>query len=86
MSEAVKDMSEGEILQIEKARKLDITEKIYLNIIRQKTATLIAACCASGASSVEQSKEVVEQMRLFGEKAGIAFQIKMICLTIQTIQ
>ena len=76
MSTAVQDMSEGELLQIEKARKLDITEKVYFDIIRQKTATLIAACCASGANSVGQNKEVVEKMRLFGEKAGIAFQIK----------
>jgi len=76
MSTAVQDMSEGELLQIKKARKLDITEIVYFDIIRQKTATLIAACCASGANSVGQSKEVVEKMRLFGEKAGIAFQIK----------
>ncbi len=76
MSTAVQDMSEGELLQIEKARKLDITEEVYFNIIRQKTASLIAACCASGANSVGQNKEVVENMRLFGEKAGIAFQIK----------
>jgi len=76
MSTAVQDMSEGELLQIEKARKLDITETIYFDIIRQKTATLIAACCASGANSVGQSREAVEKMRLFGEKAGIAFQIK----------
>ena len=76
MSEAVQDMSEGELLQIEKARKLDITENIYFEIIRKKTATLIAACCASGANSVGQNQETVEKMRLFGEKAGIAFQIK----------
>jgi octaprenyl-diphosphate synthase len=76
MSTAVQDMSEGELLQIEKARKLDITEEVYFDIIRQKTATLIAACCASGANSVGQSKKVIEKMRLFGEKAGIAFQIK----------
>ena len=76
MSTAVQDMSEGELLQIEKARKLDITEDVYFNIIRQKTATLIAACCASGANSAGQNKQVVEKMRLFGEKAGIAFQIK----------
>ena len=76
MSIAVQDMSEGELLQIEKARKLDITEEVYFDIIRKKTATLIAACCASGANSIGESKEVVEQMRLFGEKAGIAFQIK----------
>jgi len=76
MSTAVQDMSEGELLQIEKARKLDITEEVYFDIIRQKTASLIAACCASGANSVGQNKEIVEKMRLFGEKAGIAFQIK----------
>ena len=76
MSNAVQDMSEGELLQIEKARKLDITEDIYFNIIRQKTATLIAACCASGANSVSQNKDIINKMRLFGEKAGIAFQIK----------
>ncbi len=76
MSTAVQDMSEGELLQIEKARGLDITEEVYFDIIRQKTASLIAACCASGANSVGQGKDVVEQMRLFGEKAGIAFQIK----------
>ena len=76
MSTAVQDMSEGELLQIEKARKLDITEKVYFDIIRKKTAALIAACCASGANSVEEDKNTVETMRLFGEKAGIAFQIK----------
>ena len=76
MSTAVQDMSEGELLQIEKARKLDITEQVYFDIIRQKTATLIAACCASGANSVGESAATVEKMRLFGEKAGIAFQIK----------
>jgi len=76
MSTAVQDMSEGELLQIEKARKLDITEQVYFDIIRQKTATLIAACCASGANSVGESASNIEQMRLFGEKAGIAFQIK----------
>jgi len=76
MSTAVQDMSEGELLQIEKARKLDITEEVYFNIIRKKTATLIAACCASGANSVGENKGVVGQMCLFGEKTGIAFQIK----------
>jgi octaprenyl-diphosphate synthase len=76
MSTAVQDMSEGELLQIEKARKLDITEKVYFDIIRKKTATLIAACCASGTNSVGEDKNTVETMRLFGEKAGIAFQIK----------
>ena len=69
-------MSEGELLQIEKARKLDITEDVYFDIIRQKTATLIAACCAMGAQSVNAPKEEVEAMREFGELIGIAFQIK----------
>jgi octaprenyl-diphosphate synthase len=69
-------MSEGELLQIEKARKLDITEDIYFDIIRQKTATLIASCCAAGANSAKATKEQVEKMRLFGEYTGIAFQIK----------
>ena len=76
MSKAVQQMSEGELLQIEKARKLDINEEVYFNIIRQKTATLIAACCSSGAASAGQKKEIVTKMNLFGEKAGIAFQIK----------
>ncbi len=76
MSTAVQDMSEGELLQIEKARRLDITEDVYFNIIRQKTATLIAACCASGASSSGQNSAIIEKMREFGEKVGIAFQIK----------
>ncbi len=76
MSTTVQDMSEGELLQIEKARKLNITEEVYFDIIRKKTASLIAACCASGANSAKQSNKVVEQMHLFGEKAGIAFQIK----------
>ncbi|MFB0924746.1 MAG: polyprenyl synthetase family protein [Vicingaceae bacterium] len=76
MSSSVKEMSEGELLQIEKARKLDITEKVYYEIIRQKTATLIASCCASGVNSVGMGKEVIEKMRLFGEYNGIAFQIK----------
>ncbi len=76
ISIAVREMSEGELLQIEKARKLDITEAVYFEIIRQKTATLIAACCAIGAASVGASQEVVQQMRKFGEYIGIAFQIK----------
>ena len=76
MSKAVQEMSEGELLQIEKARKFDINEAVYFNIIRQKTATLIAACCASGCISVTQNKELVRKMHLFGEKAGMAFQIK----------
>lgn len=76
VSQAVEQMSEGELLQIEKARKLDIKEEIYYEIIRKKTASLIASCCASGASSVDANAEVVEKMRLFGEKIGLAFQIK----------
>ncbi len=76
ISVAVREMSEGELLQIEKARNLDITEEIYFEIIRQKTATLLAACCAMGALSVSDDKEAVEQMRIFGELLGIAFQIK----------
>ena len=76
VSEAVKQMSEGELLQIEKARRLDIDEKIYYEVIRQKTASLIASCCACGASSAGADAETVEKMRLFGEKVGIAFQIK----------
>lgn len=76
ISIAVREMSEGELLQIEKARKLDITEAIYFEIIRQKTATLIAACCGIGAASVGANQETVQQMRKFGEYIGIAFQIK----------
>ena len=76
VSKAVKEMSEGELLQIEKARKLDIQEDVYFEIIRQKTATLIAACCACGAVTAKQDKETVERMRKFGELIGIAFQMK----------
>ena len=77
ISVAVREMSEGELLQIEKARRLDITEDVYYEIIRQKTATLIAACCSLGACSVQPNdKELVEKMRLFGEYVGMAFQIK----------
>ncbi|SED12418.1 octaprenyl-diphosphate synthase [Tenacibaculum sp. MAR_2009_124] len=76
ISIAVREMSEGELLQIEKARKLDITEEIYFEIIRQKTATLIAACCGIGAASVGANNKTVQQMRKFGEYIGIAFQIK----------
>lgn len=76
ISIAVREMSEGELLQIEKARKLDISEDIYFEIIRQKTATLIAACCGIGAASVGANEETIQQMRKFGEYIGIAFQIK----------
>ncbi len=76
ISIAVREMSEGELLQIEKARKLDITEDVYYEIIRQKTATLIAACCSLGAASVKPESQDVETMRKFGELIGMAFQIK----------
>lgn len=78
ISVAVREMSEGELLQIEKARRLDITEDVYYEIIRQKTATLIAACCALGAKAVleESDNAKVEDMRRFGEYIGMAFQIK----------
>ncbi len=76
ISVAVREMSEGELLQIEKARKLDITEDVYYEIIRQKTATLIAACCSLGAASVKPNSPEVETMRKFGELIGMAFQIK----------
>jgi octaprenyl-diphosphate synthase len=76
VSDAVKAMSEGELLQIEKARRLDIQEDIYYDIIRQKTASLIASACSAGAASTTKDEEVIERMRLFGEKIGIAFQIR----------
>ena len=75
-SESVKKMSEGELLQLEKARRLNITEDIYYDIITKKTASLIASCCAIGAAAVNANKETIEKMRLFGEYTGIAFQIK----------
>lgn len=76
VSTAVREMSEGELLQIEKARRLDITEDIYFEIIRQKTASLIASCCGTGAASVTDDQEVIDKMIAFGEALGIAFQIK----------
>jgi octaprenyl-diphosphate synthase len=76
ISIAVREMSEGELLQIEKARKLDITEEIYFDIIRKKTATLIAACCGIGAASVGANQDCIRKMRKFGEYIGVAFQIK----------
>src|SRR5210317_1772972 len=76
ISVAVREMSQGELLQIEKARDLDITEEVYYHIIRQKTATLIAACCALGAASVSPGSIEVEKMREFGSLIGMAFQIK----------
>ncbi|PST84210.1 polyprenyl synthetase [Pedobacter yulinensis] len=76
VSEAVKQMSEGELLQIEKVRRMDISEDLYFDVIRQKTASLIASCCACGAASAGADEETVEKMRYFGELVGIAFQIK----------
>lgn len=76
LSTAVKQMSEGELLQIEKARKLDIDESVYFDIIRQKTASLISAACSSGAASTTDDPQMIQKMWDFGEKIGIAFQIK----------
>ncbi|HPM30454.1 MAG TPA: polyprenyl synthetase family protein [Chryseolinea sp.] len=76
VTNAVREMSEGELLQIDKARRLDINEEIYYDIIRQKTASLIASCCAVGASSSGATEEVVKTMHKFGENIGMAFQIK----------
>jgi octaprenyl-diphosphate synthase len=76
LATAVKEMSEGELLQAEKARKLDITEDIYFNIIRCKTASLISSACGAGAFSVNENEEETALLQKFGEKVGIAFQIK----------
>ena len=76
VSRAVREISEGELLQLEKARGLNFSEEVYFDIIRQKTASLIAACCASGAAAGGATPEEVERMRNFGELVGIAFQIK----------
>jgi len=76
VSNSVREMSEGELLQIEKARKLDIDEAVYFEIIRQKTASLIASCCSCGAASASEDDKLSEKMRLFGELTGIAFQVK----------
>ncbi len=76
VSEAVKEMSEGELIQIEKSRKLDITEEVYYEIIKKKTATLIAACTTAGALSVEANEKKRTLMKEFGIYLGIAFQIK----------
>ncbi len=76
LSEAVRLMSEGELLQIEKARKLNLKESIYYEIINGKTASLLASACAAGASTTFTDQQDVEKMRLFGEKVGMAFQIK----------
>ncbi len=76
LANAVKDMSEGELLQAEKARRLDITEEIYFDIIKRKTASLISSACGAGAYSVHQDEEQTQKLSQFGEKVGIAFQIK----------
>lgn len=76
VSDAVQQMSEGELLQIEKVRRMDISEAVYYEVIRQKTASLIASCCAAGAASAGASEETIQLMHSFGEKIGIAFQIK----------
>lgn len=76
VSNAVREMSEGELLQIAKARRLDITEDLYYQVIRQKTASLIASCCGVGASSVQSDEETIQKATLLGEKIGMAFQIK----------
>lgn len=76
VSDAVQQMSEGELLQVEKVRRMDISEDVYYEVIRQKTASLIASCCAAGAASAGASEETIGLMHDFGEKIGIAFQIK----------
>lgn len=76
LSDAVRRMSEGELLQIEKSRNLNLDESIYFEIIRNKTASLVGSSCAAGAFTTFNNEEDVEKMRLFGEKVGIAFQIK----------
>ena len=76
VSNAVREMSEGELLQSYKARKLDVDEEVYYQIIRQKTASLIASCCSVGASSVSTDEATIQKMWDFGEKVGMAFQVK----------
>ena len=76
ISESVKKMSEGELLQIEKSRSLDINEKVYFDIIKKKTASLISSCCKIAAASVTKQKEIIESVSKIGENIGIAFQIK----------
>src|SRR3954466_1293430 len=76
VSTAVREMSEGELLQIEKARRLDISEDIYYEIIRQKTASLIASCCAVGVASTGADDVMIEKAKIFGQKVGMAFQVK----------
>ena len=76
LSDAVRQMSEGELLQLEKSRKLNLNEDVYYEIIKGKTASLLASCCAAGATTTFDDDTIVEKMRLFGEKTGMAFQIK----------
>jgi len=76
LSRAVKEMSEGELLQLEKSTSLNLDEDIYFKIITNKTASLLASACSAGAYSASKDLEIAEKMRLFGEKVGIAFQIK----------
>ncbi len=76
ISRSVKDMSQGELLQIEKARRLDIDEETYFEIIRKKTASLISSCCALGAAASNVSQNKIDDLAIFGEKIGVAFQLK----------
>jgi octaprenyl-diphosphate synthase len=76
ISTAVQDMSEGELLQLERARFMNATEEVYFEIIRKKTASLIASCCQIGAASTTSNPDFIEKMRLFGENIGLAFQIR----------
>jgi octaprenyl-diphosphate synthase len=76
LSDAVRQMSEGELLQMEKSRSLNLDESVYFEIIKSKTASLLASACAAGAWSTSQNPEITDRMRAFGEKVGIAFQIK----------
>ena len=76
LSDAVRKMSEGELLQLQKARSLNLKEDIYYEIIRNKTASLLASACAAGAWSTSKDETITEKMRTFGEKTGMAFQIK----------
>lgn len=76
VSDAFEAITEGELLQLEKARRLDIDEQVYYDVIRKKTASLIASACASGAASTQQDAQIIEQMRVFGETIGMAFQIR----------
>jgi octaprenyl-diphosphate synthase len=76
VSNAVQQMSEGELMQMEKVRRMDVDEPVYYEVIKRKTASLIAACCACGAASAGADAQTIEKMRLFGEKIGVAFQIK----------